>query len=564
MSHITHFYHLTALDYIDASGPAMVGTSGISVAMPPWTPQHQNLGGQVPPAFTVPIAGTNPLNSYNLVNALVGNYVNALEVRRECHVLAAEIDGKHPCQNAQVPGGITTKPSTVNWTNVVALMDKIRSFIATCYIPDLLTVALAFGGETPYLGNPGGLNNGIFAEGVGHRRALAYGAFPNPHNLQNVLDPASGLKLFSNGAVTCAGAHIAPVRAPFNPAFITERVVSSFYNSPDNLHPSVGQTAPYMDTTNPAKYTWHKAPRYQGNAYEVGPLARMLATALDGIGGGAVTTVNDGDIPSLSNYSHWVPAGFPALTGGSIECATNGGYADHLGVIPAIGPVGPYTAGALVLATTTALNTAFNAVPALGLNPGGGLGIAGAQGLSFLFSIAGRHAARALEAKYIADAMGYNATGPGGAHTNGIPYINAVILDPALGSDVYTYQVMPKSLMAGAGLTEAPRGALGHWITSEFRKIVNYQAVVPSTWNACGTDGSQKGPIEASLNGSMVGDPNVVGADATINNLLKLIHPFDICIACSVHVTDTTGNDVLKFNMDPDGRVTKIETATKA
>lgn len=549
MSHITHFYHLAALDYIDASGPALVGTTGISVAMPPWTPQHQNGGGMVPPGYMVPVAGTNPPNAFNLVNTLVANYVTALSIRRKAHVLAAAIDGKHPLQNAQVPGGMTTKPSTVDWPQVVNLMNEIRVFIGNTYLPDLLTVALAFGGAAPVLGNP---NVSQFAQGFGHGRALAYGAFPNPYN--------SDLKLFQDGAVTCGAYGAVPARVAVNPALITERVVSSYYNSPDNLHPSVGQTSPYQDLTNPSKYTWHKAPRYNGNAYEVGPIARMLATAL----AGTPTTVYDGDIPSL-----------PGWTGGSnsIECKTNPGYADHLGAIPALGPLGAYTAVGLVTAIIGAGTSALFTAPwgLLGGNPGlvGGLG-----DLSYLFSTLGRHACRGLECKYIADAMGGGttlanvATGVLGGISGsdpGLPMLSAVIQDPAAGSDVYTYQVMPKSLKMGAGLTEAPRGALGHWITSEFRKIVNYQAVVPSTWNACGTDGTQRGPIEQCLMGTNVGDPSVPGnADRIVNNLLKGIHPFDICVACSVHVTDSKGNNLIKFTMDPDGRVTKVETKEEA
>ena len=154
----------------------------------------------------------------------------------------------------------------------------------------------------------------------------------------------------------------------------------------------------------------------------------------------------------------------------------------------------------------------------------------------------------------MADAIGCFAVAPGAHHMlqllvgcyrryfrRGSSNDQSLSLDPDVGSDVYTYQVMPKSLKAGAGLTEAPRGALGHWITSEFRRIVNYQCVVPSTWNACGTDGVQRARLSSVSWELTVGDPGVVAADVVVNSLLKAIHPFDICIACSVHVTDTKG-----------------------
>jgi len=133
MSHILHFYHLSALDFLDVL-TAKVGATGPSVVMPPWTPYHRNTDS------------IGDATSTNIVrDALVGHYVDALTIRREAHILGAEIDGKHPCQNAQVPGGMTTKPSTVNWANVLSQLTDIRKFINTVYIPDLLSVALIYG-----------------------------------------------------------------------------------------------------------------------------------------------------------------------------------------------------------------------------------------------------------------------------------------------------------------------------------------------------------------------------------------------------------------------------------
>jgi Ni,Fe-hydrogenase I large subunit len=208
----------------------------------------------------------------------------------------------------------------------------------------------------------------------------------------------------------------------------------------------------------------------------------------------------------------------------------------------------------------------------------GALGIVGPPDPSLLFSTLGRHAARALEAKYIMDAIACHATvptlarlAPGPAApgcSGGIPIINNVLLDPNPGSEVYTYKVMQKSLCMGRGMTEAPRGALGHWITTEFRRIVNYQAVVPSTWNACGRDaGGNAGPIEQTLQGGVtagiytgyVGDAALTTADEMVNRVLKAIHPYDICIACSVHMTGTSVNTIEKFKLDTDVKITKEE-----
>jgi [NiFe] hydrogenase large subunit/hydrogenase large subunit len=96
----------------------------------------------------------------------------------------------------------------------------------------------------------------------------------------------------------------------------------------------------------------------------------------------------------------------------------------------------------------------------------------------------------------------------------------------------------------GYGWHEAPRGALGHWIKIKDQKILNYQAVVPSTWNASPRDAKgQRGPYEAALIGTPVAD------SAKPLEILRTVHSFDPCLACAVHVMDATGNEVIKVNV---------------
>jgi [NiFe] hydrogenase large subunit len=86
----------------------------------------------------------------------------------------------------------------------------------------------------------------------------------------------------------------------------------------------------------------------------------------------------------------------------------------------------------------------------------------------------------------------------------------------------------------GFGLTEAPRGALGHWINIQNGKISNYQMVVPSTWNLGPRDSSGNlGPVEQALIGTPVAD-----ASKPLE-ILRIVHSFDPCLACAVHVIDT-------------------------
>jgi [NiFe] hydrogenase large subunit len=102
----------------------------------------------------------------------------------------------------------------------------------------------------------------------------------------------------------------------------------------------------------------------------------------------------------------------------------------------------------------------------------------------------------------------------------------------------------PKGETEGAGLCDAPRGALGHWIRMKDGRIENYQQVVPSTWNLGPRDHqNQPGPIEQAL----IGTP-VVDASQPLE-VLRTVHSFDPCIACAVHVIDPNTNQVHKVNV---------------
>ncbi|OGU02375.1 MAG: hydrogenase, partial [Geobacteraceae bacterium GWC2_55_20] len=97
---------------------------------------------------------------------------------------------------------------------------------------------------------------------------------------------------------------------------------------------------------------------------------------------------------------------------------------------------------------------------------------------------------------------------------------------------------------SGYGMHEAPRGGLGHWIKIKDQKILNYQAVVPSTWNASPRDAKgQRGPYEAALVGTPLADPNKP------LEILRTIHSFDPCLACAVHVLDANGNEMVRVKV---------------
>ena len=98
----------------------------------------------------------------------------------------------------------------------------------------------------------------------------------------------------------------------------------------------------------------------------------------------------------------------------------------------------------------------------------------------------------------------------------------------------------------GVGLHEAPRGALGHWIQIKNGLTANYQAVVPSTWNACPRD-SKAG--SGAYESSMI-ETKIKVADKPLE-VLRVIHSFDPCIACATHLYDTEGNKKAVIHSDP-------------
>jgi len=437
MSHITHFYHLTALDYINTN---FVGCPISGVA--PWWPKD-NTADMV--GATAGLTAT--------ANALIGNYVQALNIRRDAHEMCAWMSGKQPCQPTFIPGGVTNVVTNEMTAAVTAKLTTIRNFIDNTYIPDVKTVASVFSGNLL----AGTAANGV---GAGCKKYLAYGIFPT----------STGALTLSAGFLNAtsdnpSGSNSWSVSA-FNQANIKEHITYSFYENGggayDKLHPSVGVTTPKIGKAG--AYSWLKAPRYatdatSGNTHvcEVGPLARVLV-----------------------NYV----AGNTTITG----------------------PVNTF------LTDTGLINLGAGAC------------------LNALRSVLGRHAARAIECKVIADAMQGWITELGAA--------------TATSGQTYKHRNTPKQA-TGYGLTEAPRGALGHWVGIKGKKISHYQCVVPTTWNGSPKDDfGQAGPIEQALNGTLVTD------DATGRTAVgRIVRSFDPCIACAVHIVSPDKEKVTKFEI---------------
>ena len=154
--------------------------------------------------------------------------------------------------------------------------------------------------------------------------------------------------------------------------------------------------------------------------------------------------------------------------------------------------------------------------------------------IGILFSTVGRTAARAVETVMMGDMLEIWAD---------------ELAKNAASGDLRTWTEFDFDKVSvstkGMGLAEAPRGALGHWVRVEGGKVANYQAVVPSTWNAGPRDHKGRlGAYEASLIGTKVANPEQP------LEIIRTIHSFDPCIACAVHVVDTKGKELGVYKID--------------
>jgi len=221
-SHILHFYHLSAVDYLN--GPDMA----------PWQPSW-NVDKRFDPAITA---------------TLVNHYVTALDMRRKAHEAGAIFGGRLPHPPTFIAGGFTTRPTAAGIARFKSYMNEIITFISSTYIPDAQALADVYADYKEI--------------GRGFGNLLAFGCFD--------LNSSGASKLFRRGRVRNGSTTVRTV----NLGLITEQVTRSWYaDSSNNLHPSSGVTSPVDPATKTMAYSWIKAPRFAGVPYETGALARM-------------------------------------------------------------------------------------------------------------------------------------------------------------------------------------------------------------------------------------------------------------------------------------------------
>jgi len=456
--HLVHFYHLSALDWVDIVSALQADpsrTAQLAQSLSDWPGNSATEfkavkdrlkafvdGGKLG-IFASGYWGHPAMKLPPEANLMaLTHYLNAFDYQRKAAQAVAILGGKNPHIQNLVVGGVATainpdNLATLNLERLAymrSLMEEARNFVQQVYYPDVLAIAAAY--------------KEWFGVGAGVTNYLAVPEFP-----QDTRNTRFGLAggIISNGDLQNIRV-IKDHRDDYLISNIQESVARAWYEGADSLHPWKGVTQPnYTDFAADAKYSWCKAPRLAGQPVQVGPVAQILVN---------------------------------------------------------------YAAGD---ARVRRLVDEANAK--LGLT------------LKDYHSTMGRLLTRGMRAHLMADLS--------------LEFLDQLTANLVGGDKAYANPTeIPDGEFQGVGFHEAPRGCLSHWMVIKNRKIDNYQAVVPTTWNASPRDEKGvAGPYEASL----VGNP-VVQPDKPLE-VLRTVHSFDPCIACAVHTIDPSGSELTRVNV---------------
>jgi len=456
--HLVHFYHLSALDWVDIvsalqADPAK--TAQLAQSLSDWPGNSATEfkavkdrlkafvdGGKLG-IFASGYWGHPAMKLPPEANLMaLAHYLKAFDYQRKAAQAVAILGGKNPHIQNLVVGGVATainldNLATLNLERLAfmrSLMEEARDFVQQVYYPDILAIAAAY--------------KEWFGIGSGVTNYLAVPEFP-----QDTRSTRFGLAggIISNGDLQTIR-FVKDHRDEYLIANFQESVARAWYEGAESLHPWKGVTQPnYTDFAADAKYSWCKAPRLAGQPVQVGPLAQILVN---------------------------------------------------------------YAAGDVRIRRLV-----DEANAKLGLT------------LKDYHSTMGRLLARGMRAHLMADLS--------------LEFLDQLTANLVSGDQAYANPTeIPDGEFQGVGFHEAPRGSLSHWMVIKNRKIENYQAVVPTTWNASPRDDKGiAGPYEASL----VGNP-VIQADKPLE-VLRTIHSFDPCIACAVHTIDPSGSEVTRVKV---------------
>lgn len=466
--HIVHFYHLHALDWVDivsalSANPKAASQEAFKFCDYPFAcgedqlklvqdrvkkfVEKGNLGPFANAYYGHPTYHLTP--EQNLI--ALSHYLECLRIQRVAAQAMAIFGGKNPHPQSLTVGGVTCVMDILNPSRLGEYMVKfqeVADFVNRAYYPDLLMAGGAYAKEPSVLGD------------VGVANLFTYKEFQYSANEF----------LFDSGIVL--NGDLSKIH-DIDESKITEEATHSWYKNDAPLHPYDGEQEPnytgFVDGENidgkgevvttkvfdtKGKYSWIKAPRYNGMPMQVGPLANIVVNFAKG---------NKFVVPVVEKFLK--DTGLP---------------------------------------------------------------------LEAVLSTLGRTATRMIEAKVIAD--------------NGLLAFNNLIANIKSG-DTQTcakYVIDKDKEYRGRYMGHVPRGVLSHWCRIKNGVIENWQAVVPSTWNASPKDSKgQMATYEACLVGMKIADLKQP------LEIIRKIHSYDPCIACAVHVMDTKGNDISEYKINP-------------
>ncbi|WP_333804016.1 nickel-dependent hydrogenase large subunit [Sulfurospirillum sp.] len=475
--HVVHFYHLHGLDWVDVvsalkADPHKAAAESFKYTDAPIACGADDLvATQKRVADFVKKGNLGPFaNAYwghptykltpeqNLI--AVSHYLKALELQRTIAQMMAIFGAKQPHPQSLTVGGVTCVMDLQSPSRLGEYMTKFKEvadFVNRAYYPDVVMAGKAYAGEPSVTGGLGVPN--LFTQKEFQISAKEF--------------------LFDSGVMMGEDVVNLITGKPFkvqtlDESKITEEATRAWYKDNAAYHPYEGRQEPNYTGFKDAqtindkgvlaptkvidengKYTWIKAPRYDGKPLQVGPLANIVVNYA--LGNKRVKAVVDKFLKDT---------GLP---------------------------------------------------------------------ISAVASTLGRTACRMIEAKVIAD--------------NGMEAFASLINNLKVDDATCTsYKIDKNKEYKGRYIGHVPRGVLSHWVKIKNGVIENYQAVVPSTWNASPKDAKGvRGSYEESLIGLKITDLSQP------LEIVRIIHSYDPCLACAVHVMDTKGNEMSSYKVNVNG-----------
>lgn len=446
--HVVHFYHLHVLDFVDvtsalAADAKMTSKEAHKYHERPFRNSHSHYETVIAKLQNFVKAGKlGPFsNGYwghkdykltpeqNLV--VISHYLEALKFQTKISKAVAIFGAKTPHPQTLVVGGVTSVADMLNpqrLNDYLFIIKEAKDFIERAYLPDAKLLSIAYRDE--------------IKAGVGRANGnfLCVGGY----------EFEGDLRLFCNGIIYN---HDFTKLEEFDETKVTEEVDRAWYEGEEVCYTDLNDDGSLKTAKNDDKYSWIKAPRYDGKTMETGPLARVLVSYIKG---------NKLIKPFVDEF----------LQDTDLE-------------------------------------------------------------LMDLSSTVGRNAARAIETAYVCEYIFKLVS----RLIQNIKYYDT---DTWVKFDFDSLDKDTK----GRAFLEVPRGVLSHFVKIKDQKIDNFSVIAPTTWNATpkNFDGL-RGAYEEALVGIKIEDTSKP------LEVLKVLHSFDPCLACAVHVIDSNKKELSRYKI---------------